>query len=211
MKHRLVLLACCLALGTSSAQTILLEDFSSFYQPDHTYFEGDWSAGAYAPRASFAQGDGVYEIKGSTNNQDNFVDIWFGQDGIYAPFDLTGVTHLALTAQVLPGNEATAIWIALSDRNMNEATAVFLTGAFSSTAPSLVLTLIQVHSPIFDFSLVDRLRITGNLPLGQTAFDIAFDQIHAVAVPEPSAYATILGAGVLAFGMTRRRRFRSAR
>ncbi|EIP98545.1 PEP-CTERM motif protein [Opitutaceae bacterium TAV1] len=213
MKHTLATLVCGLALvaPAASAQAILLEDFSSFYQPDHTYFEGDWTAGSYAPRASFIQGDGVYEIKGSTNNQDNFVDIWFGHAGDYAPFDLTGATHIALTAQVLPGNEASAIWIALSDRNMNEATAVFLTGDFSSTASSLVLALIQVHSATFDFSLVDRLRITGNLPLGQAAFNIAFDQIEATAVPEPSAYAVLLGVGALALGMTRRWCSRSGR
>src|SRR5690606_5974282 len=64
------------ALTASLLAAQSLESFTRLARPGETFFGGEWAAAGEQPSARFAQGNGAFEIKGSTNDSRNYVDIY---------------------------------------------------------------------------------------------------------------------------------------
>jgi len=208
LKSSLLLAAALCAAPLASAQH-LLHGFSVFESPD-TYFVGDWelngdAGGTTAARATFSQGDGVYNFSGGLNDDASSAFFFYAA----SPGDLTGDSLLAVSAKLLAGNTASTFTVSLFDAFGGSAFAVFSTGDFNGNAFTTNLAAVNFQSG-FDATNVSSFQISGGQVGGIDTLDFAVDALISTSsptmIPEPSTYAAIIGALVL--GLTGSRRFR---
>lgn len=185
-------------------------DYSDFDPLPLAYFEGDWKSNDFqAPLASFVQQSGFYEIKGGTNSNLSYAQVFFSTDGTPANFGT--INTITVSAQLLAGNAAPSFAVQLFNTdNTVYATATFLTSEFTSGGfTSVSKPLVGVNGYNFTSATAEHFKITGDIQDGTAAFNIAFNNIDVSfqAIPEPSTFATLLGfAAVGAFGLRRRPR-----
>lgn len=205
-------LAAAFLLATPFAQAQLtLQNFSAFESADTSFF-GTWElngdpTGTNSPRSTFSQGSGFYIFTGGTNGDTSGAFYSFS-----APRDITGFTLLEVSAHMLLGNVAPAFTVSLFDSFGGSASAAFSLANFTGVGFSTVQTPL-IFSPNFDRSSVLYFQLSGEAFGGIARFDVALDNLAAVAprqivaVPEPSTYGlamvTLLG-GVIAFSRRRR-------
>jgi hypothetical protein len=207
-------IATLLALLSGCLQGQTLNDFSSFYVSDRTYFEGTWAAGSFAPANTFSQGDGVYNITGGKNDIGSLVTYYFlnSDASDFAPISIGSNRFLSLTAMALPGTTAPSLTIRFSDNagDTNFASASFDLTKLSTTSYTTLTTPIEIRDDKFldfDWSAIQSYVVSGGITGGTDSFNISFDNLAAVsAIPEPSTYAAIFGA--LTLGGVCYRRYR---
>jgi PEP-CTERM motif len=186
----------------ATVRATTLSDFSPFISTD-TVTRGFATGGGW----SFNQNPTSVDVSGSDNTS-NYVDYYFGDVGV--SISLAVNTNLALTANTLADNTASAFKINLSDTsNVNFAYYTVTTSLLSSSASAtpVILSVGNVDSG-FDWNHVQGFKLVG---LSQT-FDtdkklsISFDNLSTSAIPEPSTYAALFGLGALGLSAVRRRR-----
>lgn len=165
-----------LSLTASWAGAQVLESFTGFVRPNTTYFAGNWSSGGVAPAPGLVQGDGFFELRG-TSDAASFVDLHppAGQNF----FALGSAQFLSVSARILAGNQADAFRIFLIDTAGRTASASFPAAEFP-TSGFRATTAPLSAAPGFNRSAVERIRISGDSIAAPLPFAIAFDEMRLV-------------------------------
>lgn len=200
-------LALTLALAAHLHGQVTLQDFSSVVGPN-TFFYGSWEAagdvvGSVNKNTQFTQGVGVFNITGTsviipTNSADSKLEFFNTSAG-----SIGTNTLLSVTAQALATNAASSFQIFLKDTGAKTASVTFTASSFPTGGYTTALGVLTFDSGFLSNS-IDSMIITGGQPGGTAIFNFSFDNISAV--PEPSTYATLIGAGVFVVVAAVRRR-----
>lgn len=167
--------AALLALTASLAQAQTLENFSNAARPGSAYFGGGWASSGDLPAASFAQADGVYEIKGVTNSSAHYVDL-YATEG--TTLNIGTQRALELSAKLLSGNQAPSFRVFLIDTAGNSAAATFFAADFSATEYQYVSARLT-PSAGFNPAAIERIRISGDTVDGAAPLALAFNELIA--------------------------------
>jgi hypothetical protein len=206
MKLKALLLAVTALIGApfSSAQTLVLHDFSAFESPN-TFFLGDWElngdpSGTNSPLATFSQGAGVYNFVGGSTNDSASAFHFFSSS-----IDITGYSLLEVSALALPGNTAATFTLSLFDSLGESAFAVFSTASFAGPG-YVTASAVLTFSPGFNAADLSSFQLSGGVSGGTDTLNLSVNQL-SVAVPEPSTYgaaAVLCLLGLVAFRRIRR-------
>lgn len=196
--------ALCAAPFASAQVSVLVHDFTAFESPN-TFFIGDWelngdAGGTNSPRASFSQGAGFYNFVGGSNDISAAALHFFD-----TPLDISGLTLLEVSAQILAGNAAELFKITLIDSIGIGAEAIFSATVFTS-AGFFTATGNLTFDPLFDQTSVVGFQISGTAVGGVDALNLAVNQVSIVAVPEPSTYGAIAAVMLVGVALLRRKR-----
>lgn len=202
MKRLLLILTLSVSAGAIHAQSLLLSDFSNFLPSAYsTSFDGGpWSelTTASGPTA-FTIGDfGNGSPSGSLGN--GFTQ-WLGD----TPQNWSAYARVELTGFTLPSNHTPSLRFYVEDFDgANSASTAFNLADFSGGLTTVVV-------PISFTGGVDATRIAfwgftvSEFGINPPNFGFTFDNLVISAVPEPSAYAAIIGGFALLAAVVYRR------
>ena len=182
-----------LAPGWLSAQ-VLISDFATIGTQAYLPFNDTWGV----PVNQFTQSAGFISITaqggGDPNGEGGFdANIAGSLDGSN-PVDLTGYTHLSLTARVDAGNASSSTVVLIRDTAFEIiGTAQFMTSNFSTSGFNTVSAILDLQGYQGSISDAAYWTIAGDGFTG--SYRMSLDNLSAIAIPEPSI------GGLLAIGL----------
>ena len=185
--HRIAIALTASLITTLTAKAdILISDFNSFAGTFYP-MSGNWGT----PVDQYSQGAGFISITatggGDPKGDGNFDAVLPGSS-LASPSSMSfaGLSFLSINARVDSGNQS-SLTVILRDSSFTQAAvATFLASSFTSSFSTVnsALTLAGGGS-INDITFWE---VTGD-GLASDSFRYSFDNLSAIAVPEPSAYA----------------------
>lgn len=202
---RMLLLAASLA-AVSQAESLLLSDFSNFYDPatvtlSGSFYDGPWSVDTtLSGPTSFTIADFGHGTP-SASSGNAFIK-WLGNE----TQDWSAYTTIELTGLTLAGNATATLNFQIEDANgffaltsFNLADFVGGISTVSVAINSYGIDLTQVTHWGFQVDAFES-------PAPAFAFEFDNLALSTVVIPEPSTVAIALGGVAFAAGMWRRRR-----
>lgn len=193
MRNILFLTATLFASLAGAVQATVL---SNFNDGDLTgTFSNTWSGaliqnGTYATIGSPATDFGDYRSV-------NFTAISIASEG-----------QISVTAKLDSGNTATGFTVNLISGSGSAYASAYFDATLFNSSGFTTASVSWVDGGSFNASSLRAWQIAGGSPSSSTTFRMSFDNLAttASAVPEPAAYAVLLGVASLGFVASRRRR-----
>jgi hypothetical protein len=202
--HLKSLLVAVLAFGGGQlrAVPVTLHDFASFLSPN-TFFTGDWElngspGGSDQPKGTFLQDFSAFAFAGGSNDEFSGAYYFFG-----APLDITGLSQLQLSADVLPDNTASTFAISLFDSLGESAFALFSTADFAVPGFSTVAADLT-FSAGFNTADLSFFYLSGGAFQGTETLSFSFDHLAVDSPPPAVGVPDVSNVGLfttLALGM----------
>lgn len=191
---RWFLLAALLPLGSTWAQTLVVETFNAGTAIGRVVSGSTWDGNVTQNAGSITVGGGALDENG-----------WVASS---VHFDATGMNYLTITAQRDAGNLAPSFTVQFEDPNLNTTVFSVPTSQFAVGELTVVNLAISGWSAGFDFTQISGWNVGGGSP-GIATFHFTIDEIllqaGIVAAPEITSSATsqtVVAGATVSFAVT---------